>query len=325
MSKGRYKRKKLFDVYSENLDFLIEHNKIKKPKLNNEQKYICPICLDPFSEDDLEATSANRLTLEDAPPKSLKGSQIALTCASCNNGMGQDIDWHLKERLNELDFKDSIEGATQMGTSTLNGITVNGQLQVHKNGTKKMYLPKKKNNPELFQQYLSSIEKDRSQSPNFTPKPSRVDPKKLQIALLKTAYILMFQKFGYAFLFDKEYDRIRTQLRNPEKNVYPLKCWFNGPFPEDRTGILFIVEKGLESIFVLFKLETKLSKRLFAVVLPLTTKPIEKIIEELERRFAKEGSFEMDMMIFDKDDYLRDIESIDLLLQWMRKFEEDDT
>lgn len=320
MSKSRIKRKRLFDVYSDNLEFLVKHRKIKKPKLAGNQKFICPICLDPFTEEDLEETSTNRLTLEDAPPKSLKGSQIALTCTECNSGMGQDIDWHLTERLNELDFKDRIEGAVQIGTFTLNEMTINGEIQIHENGITKALHSKRNNNPKLLQQYIDSIKKNRSQLRQFKAKPSRVDPKKLQIALLKSAYILMFEKFGYAFLFDKEYDRIREQLRNPEKNIYPLKCWFHGPFPENRIGVTFIREKNLESIFVLFKLETKLSKRLFAVVLPLTTKPIELIINEFERRFAKGRDFEIDMMAFETDDYLRNIESVNLLLKWMNKF-----
>ena len=322
MSKTQRRRKRLFEVYSDNLEFLVKHRKIKKPKLTGKQRYICPVCLDPFSEEDLEEGAPNRLSLEDAPPKSLKGSQIALTCIACNSAMGIDIDWHLTERLNELDFKDRIEGAVQIGTFTLNGMTINGEIQVHEQGVTKAFHSKKNNNPKLLEQYINSIKKNRSQSPVFTPKPSRVDAKKLQIALLKTAYIIMFEKFGYAFLFDKEYDRIREQLRNPEKDIYPLKCWFHGPFPENIIGVPFIVEKNLESIFVLFKLETKLSKRLFAVVLPLTTKPIEEIIEELERRFSKEKNFEIDMMAFDKDDYLGDIESINLLLKWMKKFKE---
>lgn len=322
MSKTKRRRKRLFEVYSDNLDFLVKNKIIRNPKLKEKQKYICPICLDPFSEDDLDEASENRLTLEDAPPKSLKGSQIALTCARCNNGMGQDIDWHLSERLNELDFKDRVEGAVRIGTFTLNGLTVNGEVQVHKNGVTKVFHSKKNNNPKKLQQYIDSINKNKNESPIFTPKPSRVDPKKLQIALLKTAYILMFEKFGYAFLMDKEYERIREQLKYPESNVYPLKCWFHGGFPEERIGIPFIMEKDLESIFVLFKLETRLSSRLFAVVLPLTSKPIEEIIEELENRFDKEKNFEIDMMSFDDDDYLRNIESINLLLNWMKKFKE---
>ncbi|WP_431242101.1 hypothetical protein ACQ9BO_19500 [Flavobacterium sp. P21] len=85
----------------------------------------------------------NPLSLEDAPPKSLGGSQIVLTCERCNNGMGKDIDWHLTESLNEMDFHDQIVGAEQKGTFSLNDITVNGKIIIQENGMHKAYLSKK--------------------------------------------------------------------------------------------------------------------------------------------------------------------------------------
>ena len=42
----------------------------------------CPICLSEFTSSDVVAGKA---TLEHAPPESLKGSAICLTCSQCNN------------------------------------------------------------------------------------------------------------------------------------------------------------------------------------------------------------------------------------------------
>ena len=130
MTKGEHKRNVLFDVYSENLKFLISNKIVSKIEFHDNNKYICPLCLDQFSKDDLNKTSSNPLTLEDSPPKSLGGSQIALTCAACNNKLGKDIDWHLSERLNELDFEERIIGAKQFGKFSLGSITVNGEILV---------------------------------------------------------------------------------------------------------------------------------------------------------------------------------------------------
>ena len=320
MTKGEHKRNVLFDIYSENLKFLISNKIVSKIEFHDNNKYICPICLDQFSENDLNKTSSNPLTLEDSPPKSLGGSQIALTCASCNNTLGKDIDWHLSERMNELDFKERIIGAKQVGKFSLGSITVNGEILVQENRKTIAQHPEKNNNPALLKQYIEEIRKSRKVAPIYHPKPSRVDPKKLQIALLKSAYLLMFEKFGYSFLFNSEYDRIRQQLRNPNDDIYPLNCWFQGPFPKERIGVPFITEKNLESIFVLFELKTKLSSRLFAVVLPLSTRPIEDIILNLEERFSKEKNFKVSMESFNNDDYLRNIESVNLLINWMDKF-----
>lgn len=314
MSKGEKKRDLLYEKFSKNLSFLKENGIVSDDK----DDYICPICLKKFSKDDLNQEKDNPLSLEDAPPKSLGGSQIALTCEKCNNGMGKDIDWHLTERLNELDFHDRIPGAEMKGKFTLNEITVNGKIVIQENGGTKAHLSEKNNNPEALEKYKQLIKEKGEKKVYWKPNPTRVDSKKLQIALIKNAYLLMFEKFGYAFLFDKEYDRIREQLLNPESDIYPLKCWFQGPFPEERIGVPFITEKNLESIFALFKLSTRLSTRIFGVVLPLSGSKIEKTILELDNRFELKKQFTVDMEIYN-DDYLTSLESVNMLLKYMEK------
>lgn len=317
MNKGEKRRKFLFDKYSENLYFLKQNGILPKRIEINKGDYICPICLDKFNEDDLNQDSENPLSLEDAPPKSLGGSQIVLTCERCNNGMGRDIDWHLTERLNEMDFHHRIIGAEMSGEFSLD-VTVNGKIVIEENGETKAYYTNKNNNPKTLETYIANISGKNESSHVWKPNPTRVDAKKLQIAIIKNAYLLMFEKFGYAFLFDKEYDRIREQLLNPDFDIYPLNCWFQGPFPEEHIGVPFITEKNMESIFTLFKLSTKLSDRLFGVVLPLSSSKIEKTISELTERFSATEQFSVKMMSF-TDDYLTSMESIHLLLKYMEK------
>lgn len=312
MSKGEKKRELLYDKFSKNLLFLKVNNIVSDDKVD----YICPICLNNFTKEDLNQEKANPLSLEDAPPKSLGGSQIVLTCEKCNNGMGKDIDWHLTERLNELDFHDRIPGAEMKGKFTLNGITVNGKIMIEESGETKAHLSKKNNNPGALEKYIQLIKEKGEKRPYWEPNQTRVDSKKLQIALIKNAYLLLFEKFGYAFIFDKEYDRIREQLLNPKFDIYPLKCWFQGPFPEERIGVPFITEKNLESIFTLFKLSTRLSTRIFGVVLPLSGSKIEKTIAELDNRFEHKKQFAIDMAIYN-DDYLTNLESVNMLLKYM--------
>ena len=50
----------------------------------------CPICLSEFTKSDIVA---GKVTLEHAPPESLKGSAICLTCSQCNNKASR-IDQH---------------------------------------------------------------------------------------------------------------------------------------------------------------------------------------------------------------------------------------
>jgi hypothetical protein len=83
------KRKKLFASFSTQLALLQEKG-VLNIDVQSEKSYICPICQRQFSEDYLDNSHKNYLTLEDAPPFALGGSKIALTCKECNNAWVQN-------------------------------------------------------------------------------------------------------------------------------------------------------------------------------------------------------------------------------------------
>ena len=68
----------------------------------------CPICLTPFSE--AQVTSGTGVTLEHAPPKTLGGKIVCLTCADCNN-RGSRLD-----KLAMMDKKARDDHASGRGT-----------------------------------------------------------------------------------------------------------------------------------------------------------------------------------------------------------------
>jgi hypothetical protein len=67
MNHGQLLRKRLFDKYSANLHLLHSEGLLPHLHLPYDQTFICPVCLDPFSADDLDTTKENHLTLEDVP------------------------------------------------------------------------------------------------------------------------------------------------------------------------------------------------------------------------------------------------------------------
>ncbi len=320
MTVGSLKRKNIFDAYSANLNFLIEQGILTdlQPKFAN--TYICPICLNHFSETDLKNDSPNPLTLEDCPPKSLGGKANILTCKSCNNTCGHEIDFHLVERMNEKDKSAFIPGTSGKVTVEKDGRKVQGTFEVSEDGTMQMKHSYKNNNPSLLDDFIKTVS-PKGEDPiiNLNFIKSRVDPKKLQLALLKTGYLLVFEKFGYAFILNTIYDRIRKQLLNPEESIYPLDFWFNIPLPPPHVGVPFVTEKGLESILPMFLLETKVNKRLFATIIPLTTKPVEDVIAEFKARFEKTKSFGVEMDAVNGNvNYLNHLEGINHLLSWIK-------
>lgn len=320
MSDGAIKRKNIFEAYSANLKFLIEQGILQDIKLKFDKTYICPVCLNQFSENDLNNDSPNPLTLEDCPPKSLGGKANILTCKSCNNTCGHEIDFHLVERMNEKDKAEFIPGTSAKVTIEKDGSKVQGTVEVKEDGTMQVTHSYKNNNPSLLDNFIKTVSPSK-EDPFLNLKfyQTRVDPKKLQIALLKTGYLLVFEKFGYAFILNPIYDRIRKQLLNPTEEIYPLDFWFNIPLPEPHLGVPFVTEKGLESILPMFLLQTKVSKRLFATIIPLTTKQVEDVIAEFKSRFEKTKSFAVEMDAVNGNvDYLTHLEGIKHLLTWIK-------
>ena len=320
MTDGALKRKNIFDAYSTNLNFLIQQGILKDIQLKYANTYICPICLNHFSETDLNNDSPNPLTLEDCPPKSLGGKANILTCKSCNNTCGHEIDFHLVERMNEKDKSAFIPGTSGKVTVEKDGRKVQGTFEVTEEGTMQMQHSYKNNNPSLLDDFIKTVS-PKGEDPiiNLNFIKSRVDPKKLQLALLKTGYLLVFEKFGYAFILNPIYDRIRNQLLHPDESIYPLDFWFNIPLPAPHVGVPFVTEKGLESILPMFLLETKVSSRLFATIIPLTTKPVEDVIAEFKARFERTKSFAVEMDAVNGNvNYLTHLEGINHLLNWIK-------
>jgi hypothetical protein len=130
MSKGIGKRKKIFDKFVNQLKILNENNLLANFEGHEEGVYICPICLNKFSKKDLSGNSTNMLTLEDAPPKALGGKANTLTCKKCNNKCGYEIDFHLIERLIELDNRSFLPNTGSKVTLTHNGLKVHGEVCV---------------------------------------------------------------------------------------------------------------------------------------------------------------------------------------------------
>lgn len=202
-------------------------------------QYICPLCLKEFTNLDLEN---GLLTLEHAPPRSIGGRGIVLTCADCNNKPGTKLDSQLIARM---DFNKSMSYfANNLDLNlkrtrakfTIGNHEINVDLVKEKNSTNIVFL-RKENNPNKLTQaedYIKRLIKSNAWSGtefNIAPK-NTYHKWKSQLAILKSAYLLAFAKFGYKYIFQKDFDAIRQQILDPnlklEKNF-----WLNGNYKKD--------------------------------------------------------------------------------------------
>lgn len=314
MAKGQDKRQLLFDKYSNQLRSL-ENQNLLDFALKFSKTFICPICFEQFSEDDLNTGKENFLTLEDAPPKSLGGKANTLTCKKCNNTFGHEIDFHLVEKLNELDIHSFQPKSGSKAFFTHNGVKVQGTVNVDEKGNITVIHLEKTNNPKLLSSYVQNTGKGDTTTINFPA--SRVDFKKFEIALLKTAYILAFEQYGYPLILSKAFDVVREQLRNPAMDIYPTGFWTRQPmFKESMTGVHLIKSPGLEGFQAIFLLTTQSTTTGFGVYLPVSHKTYKEVIERLKEIPA---GFEMSFESFKNTDYFTDFNNQKMCVEFMRK------
>ncbi len=315
MSKTGEKRKRIFDRYATHLYELKKEGKLPDIDIPNENTYICPICLNQFTTKSLKLESENMLTLEDSPPDCLGGKKVALTCKACNSKCGHNMDFHLQEKILELDSKEFLPNSTQKAEIDIDGTKVKGEVKITEESMT-VSISEKNNNPELVKEHIKKV------IPNviatINPKPSRVDPLKFEVALLKSAYILAFAKFGYHLFLNSCYDVVRDQLKNPDTRIYPEGFWTKQPFTAEHEGVHFILDKGYQSIFVVLPVITKSSIRRFGVALPLPNIPIEKVVAKLKEQEAGFG-LTLDPMGGKDVDYLTNNEAVNNMNNWINK------
>lgn len=312
MSKGEDKRQAIFDAYKDNLNLLIDNGFVTGDK----DLYLCPICLRAHAD----INSDDPLTLEDAPPKSLGGSANTLTCKSCNNTAGHKIDFHLTERLQEIDSGKFIPGTETPIKVNIDGDTFQGKIMVEEDGTMKMYHSKKNNHPTKLEKTMMELKGGKIINMDFLK--SRVIPENLEYALLKTGYLMMFERFGYSLLLDNCFDIVRQQLIKPEERVYPEGFWFSPPYPKSMTGVYFICDKGLECFVAMFNLDTGNTERMFGTLLPLPLNPISEVISNLNDKFKNEGSqISLTLYPLEQDNlkYLYDVPNLKAMYDWIEK------
>lgn len=294
------------------MNFLIDNGFIK----GDRDVYICPICLRPHDN----INGDDPLTLEGAPPKSLGGTANTLTCKSCNNTAGHKIDFHLTERLREIDSAKFTPGTETAVKVKINGEVFQGKVIVENDGTIKMFHSNKNNHSEKLKEAMDGLKGGAVINMDFLR--SRVIPEHLEYVLLKSGYILAFERFGYSLILDNCFDVVRQQLQNPEQRIYPEGFWFSPPYPKSMTGVYFLCDKDLEYLIAMFNLDTGNTQRMFGTLLPLPATPINEVIENLNKKFENEGQ-QIELTLYPleqgKISYLSNADELNAMYKWIEE------
>ena len=188
----------------------------------------CPICLIPFSE--AQVTSGKDVTLEHAPPKTLGGKIVCLTCADCNNkasrldklammdkkarddhssGRGTRVEmdffgWGITSGyVRQKDDAAATKFAEQPVPTSINELPGGSTMRLP-------YLPISPDTDVTDTDVRKGIH-FRIRTPN---------PHKVSVSWLRSAYLLLFALLGsegYRYAKSGALGPIRKQILNPDK------------------------------------------------------------------------------------------------------------
>lgn len=161
---------------------------------------------------------AGWLTREDVPPKSVGGRKIVLTCKTCNDRAGHEIDWHARREANLIDFLTRGKVAMRARLRTASG-RVPIQLKVSDGGIQAIVVPKavrptendavqadfgRASLPGGWQDFTFNVEFEAFSLPRAAT------------SWLRSTYLAFFAALGYRFIFRPELDVVRARIKNPE-------------------------------------------------------------------------------------------------------------
>ena len=186
----------------------------------------CPICLSEFTRSDVVA---GKMTLEHAPPKSLKGSAICLTCSQCNNKASR-MEQHAisakraREEWSsgrgarvEIDFFGNKKSSRYISNDPNAALPT--RVKHLGNGSIKIGALPLKEPLDINKGIRFRI----PGSPHYE-----------SVSMIKSAYLMVFSLMGvggYKFAESIALQPVRDQIMNPEKRILTNFC-IEGTIPE---------------------------------------------------------------------------------------------
>lgn len=195
MSRGAVRRQQLFELYARNLS-------LHRPEMV--ERFLCPICLAEFDEAVLGGDPP-KIDLAHILPKAVGGRRVTLTCRDCNNRMGWRYDSHLAAHVRDQDWrKGKLAKKARIKFPNYDfGVdwskTESGFHLEVKAGTFR---------PGAEDELLGLL-RDKG---TIQIQTTMANPRMLRYALVHTAVLMMFERFGYEYILQPNFDIVRNAL-----------------------------------------------------------------------------------------------------------------
>jgi hypothetical protein len=200
------------------LDRLFSHYSADLARFAPEYKdrFGCPLCYQVFERiNKLSETLAE----EHIVPKRLGGTLTTLTCRQCNSHHGSTLDSHLVRRVHIESRRRPISARVRIGDGEI-GAEIHIPASLDDEAIQILGI-KGQSHPDKSDETMRALEKGERAihiNLNFEYVPIRST-----VALVRSAYLLMFRMFGYRYILDESAKVVLHQIRNPEEETLVLK------------------------------------------------------------------------------------------------------
>lgn len=187
--------------------------------------FVCPLCLYAFSR---VPNIAEIATKEHILPSSLGGRLISLTCRDCNNQSGSQLESHLVQRVRVSAREKPVLVTVDFGSARFRA-----EMQVPKSDGNKITIVGigKQSDPRQVKRAIQILDEE-----EWHGREVKLDldlgyiPLNSDVALVRIAYLYMFWRFGYRYVFNESAIVIREQLNDVKRETSVLKGvkWHEG-------------------------------------------------------------------------------------------------
>lgn len=213
---------------------------------NGGGRYLCPLCLNWF-------TDLADLSLEHAPPESVGGRHVAVTCRDCNSTAGHTVDAELRLAETLREFGSRRMTKPMPATFRFNELEQRVEALFGPDGLSIGGIPKQ-NHPETAPTMMAAFDDvvaEGSIGIRFNLSFRTPNWRIASIGWLRAAYLVAFATLGYLYILREELEDVRRQICEPAEEILDRYCVITQGGPADRR-IAFVRDPAeLESVVVL--------------------------------------------------------------------------
>ncbi len=198
------------------------------PPVSLGDTYVCPLCLVGVHRD-----RVGHLTKEHAPPRSIGGKVIALTCDPCNTGAGA-MQRHAAQRQRWEHFAARSDGASHdVEITGPDGAAVAAVVE-HRGDAFVILVDDSRSDPAHLDALINRLDAGETDF-TMTGDVGFIESQ-AQVSDLRDAYLAAFALLGYRFILWPDLDTIRNQISTGSPNSSLFKA--TDLLPDDFLGLL---------------------------------------------------------------------------------------